>query len=174
MYKRQPQVWLDHQIVEQNNGLTLNWDSVDELLSAELLDEMFENYRKQIYFYIANPEKTTFISDERCENLQPVSYIENNLEVKSKLKKADYQKNELSDEYQRRLILIWEKILRISIEDSNKTFFELGGDSLGMVRMVNEINENFQISITIVDIVEHSSIQELVEFLVNNIEEGMI
>lgn len=169
-----PQVWLDHQIVEQNNGLTLNWDSVDELLSAELLDEMFENYRKQIYFYIANPEKTTFISDERCENLQPVSYIENNLEVKSKLKKADYQKNELSDEYQRRLILIWEKILRISIEDSNKTFFELGGDSLGMVRMVNEINENFQISITIVDIVEHSSIQELVEFLVNNIEEGMI
>ena len=43
-----------------------------------------------------------------------------------------------------------------------------------MVRMVNEINENFQISITIVDIVEHSSIQELVEFLVNNIEEGMI
>ena len=153
---------------------TLNWDSVDELLSEELLDEMFENYRKQIYFYIANPEKTTFISDERWENLQPVSYIENNLEVKSKLKKADYQKNELSDEYQRRLILIWEKILRISIEDSNKTFFELGGDSLGMVRMVNEINENFQISITIVDIVEHSSIQELVEFLVNNIEEGMI
>lgn len=64
--------------------------------------------------------------------------------------------------------------MRISIEDSNKTFFELGGDSLGMVRMVNEINENFQISITIVDIVEHSSIQELVEFLVNNIEEGMI
>ena len=169
-----PQVWLDHQIVEQNNGLTLNWDSVDELLSAELLDEMFENYRKQIYFYIANPEKTTFISDERWENLQPVSYIENNLEVKSKLNKGDYQKNELSDEYQRRLILIWEKILRISIEDSNKTFFELGGDSLGMVRMVNEINENFQISITIVDIVEHSSIQELVEFLVNNIEEGMI
>lgn len=107
-----------------------------------------------------------------------VNHIEstfiNIMRERCKLKKADYQKNELSDEYQRRLILIWEKILRISIEDSNKTFFELGGDSLGMVRMVNEINENFQISITIVDIVEHSSIQELVEFLVNNIEEGMI
>ena len=169
-----PQVWLDHQIVEQNNGLTLNWDSVDELLSAELLDEMFENYRKQIYFYITYPEKITFISDENWENLQPVSYIENNLEIKSKVKNADYQQNELFDEYQRRLILIWEKILRISIEDSNKTFFELGGDSLGMVKMVNEINEDFQINITIVDIVEHSSIRELVEFLADNIEEGMI
>ena len=46
--------------------------------------------------YIANPEKTTFISDEICENLQPVSYIENNLEVKSKLKKADYQKKNMN------------------------------------------------------------------------------
>lgn len=64
--------------------------------------------------------------------------------------------------------------MRISIEDSNKTFFELGGDSLGMVKMVNEINEDFQINITIVDIVEHSSIRELVEFLADNIEEGMI
>lgn len=40
--------------------------------------------------------------------------------------------------------------------------------------MVNEINEDFQINITIVDIVEHSSIRELVEFLADNIEEGMI
>lgn len=46
---------------------------------------MFENYRKQIYFYITYPEKITFISDENWENLQPVSYIENNLEIKSKV-----------------------------------------------------------------------------------------
>lgn len=39
-----PQVWLDHQVVENNGGLNLFWDSVDELFFPGMLDEMFNVY----------------------------------------------------------------------------------------------------------------------------------
>jgi non-ribosomal peptide synthetase component F len=40
-----PQVYLDHQLVEENGELQFNWDSVDELFPDGLLDGMFEQYR---------------------------------------------------------------------------------------------------------------------------------
>ena len=174
-----PQVWIDHQIVEQNNGLTLNWDSVDELLSKEMLDKMFECYRKQIYSYIAEPETMLIANNEIWEVNQTDEHREESCEKsKSKTKNIDLDSvptnTDFCNEYQEKLVAIWEKILQMPIEDYNKTFFELGGDSLGMVKMVNEINENFQINITIVDIVEHNCIRDLAEFLTDNIEEGMI
>ncbi|MBB0246544.1 AMP-binding protein, partial [Streptomyces alkaliphilus] len=45
-----PQVWLDHQVVEMNDGpdgprVSLNWDAVEELFPEGLLDDMFAAYR---------------------------------------------------------------------------------------------------------------------------------
>jgi yersiniabactin nonribosomal peptide synthetase len=40
-----PQVWLDNQVMEREGGLSFNWDSVDELFPAGLLDAMFDGYR---------------------------------------------------------------------------------------------------------------------------------
>ncbi|MEH2088675.1 MAG: amino acid adenylation domain-containing protein [Nostoc sp.] len=39
-----PQVWLDNQLREQNGTLIFNWDAVEELFPAGLLDEMFAAY----------------------------------------------------------------------------------------------------------------------------------
>jgi pyochelin synthetase len=36
-----PQVWLDHQVFEEAGGLVCNWDAVDDLFPAGVLDEMF-------------------------------------------------------------------------------------------------------------------------------------
>jgi amino acid adenylation domain-containing protein len=41
---RTPQVWLDHQVVEDAGGLILNWDVVEELFPAGMIDAMFETY----------------------------------------------------------------------------------------------------------------------------------
>ena len=41
-----PQVWLDHQVTEENGGVTLVWDAVDALFPAGLLDAMFGAYRQ--------------------------------------------------------------------------------------------------------------------------------
>src|SRR5262245_151065 len=39
-----PQVWLDHQVVEQDGALVFHWDAVEELFPEGLLNEMFEAY----------------------------------------------------------------------------------------------------------------------------------
>ncbi|HEY0604992.1 MAG TPA: AMP-binding protein, partial [Herpetosiphonaceae bacterium] len=39
-----PQVWLDHQVFEQAGALVFNWDAVEELFPAGLLDAMFGAY----------------------------------------------------------------------------------------------------------------------------------
>jgi amino acid adenylation domain-containing protein len=41
---RTPQVWLDHQVYEDNGGLVVNWDSVDELFPHGMIDDMFHAY----------------------------------------------------------------------------------------------------------------------------------
>ena len=39
-----PQVWLDHQVGEQDGKLVFNWDVVEELFPAGVIDEMFQAY----------------------------------------------------------------------------------------------------------------------------------
>lgn len=39
-----PQVWLDHQVVEQDGALVYHWDAVEELFPEGLLNDMFETY----------------------------------------------------------------------------------------------------------------------------------
>ncbi|WP_413805560.1 amino acid adenylation domain-containing protein [Streptomyces sp. OE57] len=44
MLSQTPQVWLDHQVYEDDGGLLLAWDAVDELFPDGVLDAMFEVY----------------------------------------------------------------------------------------------------------------------------------
>lgn len=39
-----PQVWLDHQVMEYRGGLLFNWDAVEELFPADMLQSMFDAY----------------------------------------------------------------------------------------------------------------------------------
>jgi amino acid adenylation domain-containing protein len=39
-----PQVWLDHQVAEIDGELVFNWDAVEELFPAGMLDAMFDAY----------------------------------------------------------------------------------------------------------------------------------
>ncbi|MEL6441867.1 MAG: amino acid adenylation domain-containing protein [Cyanobacteria bacterium J06621_8] len=39
-----PQVWLDHQVTEQNGALVFNWDVVEELFPPGMIDDMFAAY----------------------------------------------------------------------------------------------------------------------------------
>ena len=41
-----PQVWLDHQVLEDRGALSTSWDAVEELFPAGLLDDMFEAYHR--------------------------------------------------------------------------------------------------------------------------------
>lgn len=51
-----PQVWLDHQVMEENGNLVFNWDAVEEILPGPVLDAMFEAYCKLLDRLIDEPE----------------------------------------------------------------------------------------------------------------------
>ena len=44
-----PQVWIDNQISEVDGELVVNWDAIEELFPASMLDNMFELYKKIVY-----------------------------------------------------------------------------------------------------------------------------
>lgn len=43
-----PQVWLDHQVMEQNGNLILTWDGVEGLFPTTMLDDMFATYHQLV------------------------------------------------------------------------------------------------------------------------------
>lgn len=45
-----PQIWLDHQIYRLQDGLLLNWDGVEALFPAGLLDDMFDAYERLVHW----------------------------------------------------------------------------------------------------------------------------
>ncbi|HBB32138.1 MAG TPA: hypothetical protein DDZ80_11635, partial [Cyanobacteria bacterium UBA8803] len=67
-----PQVWLDHQVFEQNGKIVLNWDTLEELFPAGLIDEMFASYC-QLLQQLANTEKV-WVSPRR--QLIPTAQLE--------------------------------------------------------------------------------------------------
>ncbi|MBI1825733.1 MAG: amino acid adenylation domain-containing protein [Planctomycetes bacterium] len=50
-----PQVWLDHQVMEQGDSLVLTWDAVEDLFPAGLLQDMFETYGQLLHRLAYDP-----------------------------------------------------------------------------------------------------------------------
>ncbi len=70
-----------------------------------------------------------------------------------------------SNAYERTLLLIWEKVLKIkdiSVEDN---FFELGGNSLLSLMMVRQINQNFKTSLAVQVLFKAPTIAQLAQQL---------
>lgn len=55
MISQTPQVWLDFQVFEQDGGLLLIWDSIDDVFKPQVLDEMFTSF-KQTVASVANSD----------------------------------------------------------------------------------------------------------------------
>jgi amino acid adenylation domain-containing protein len=69
---RTPQVWLDHQVVEDESGLALNWDVVEELFPEGMVDAMFAAYEKLVR-RLAESEQAWY---ERDRNLVPEAQLQ--------------------------------------------------------------------------------------------------
>ncbi|WP_312203355.1 non-ribosomal peptide synthetase, partial [Anaerospora hongkongensis] len=39
-----PQVWLDHQVYHEKGGVTLSWDTLDDVFQPDVVDSMFEKF----------------------------------------------------------------------------------------------------------------------------------
>lgn len=61
-----PQVWLDHQVIERNGELMYNWDAVEEIFPENMIEEMFQDYRK-LLFYLSSSDMIWECINPLCE-----------------------------------------------------------------------------------------------------------
>jgi pyochelin synthetase len=52
-----PQIWLDHQVFEEEGSLVFNWDAVEELFPAGMLDDMFDAYTNLLHDLAREPKR---------------------------------------------------------------------------------------------------------------------
>jgi amino acid adenylation domain-containing protein len=65
-------------------------------------------------------------------------------------------------EVEKRLSSIWQEVLELSDVSTDDNFFDLGGDSLGVMRMLARVRRDFHVDISIRSLFEGPTIAELV------------
>jgi len=74
-----PQVWIDHQALEDQDSLILQWDCNDELFPPDLLDQMFEAYVNTVRDLAKDPD----LWNQRLPDVLPTSQRNTRLLVNS-------------------------------------------------------------------------------------------
>lgn len=89
--------------------------------------------------------------------------IDTKLLPEIEITETDFTKS--SSETEKAIEKIWSKILGLNKISSTSNFFELGGDSLGSIRLVSDIYNILNVKIEIKDIFEYPTISELAKHI---------
>lgn len=60
---------------------------------------------------------------------------------------------------------IWSEILNKNILDTDIPFFDLGGDSISLGYMHKKINDTFNVSLSIMDLFNYTTIEDMAKHL---------
>lgn len=69
------------------------------------------------------------------------------------------------DELEAQLLAIWSKVLGVEVTSIHHSFFELGGNSILLLRLYNEINEQLQVELTIADLFAQHTVRMLAHWI---------
>lgn len=151
--------------------------SIDSISNAfvTVFDEV--NDKKIIAYYVGlkveesdiKRKLSTFLSDYMIPDnfvfLEEFPYNNSGKIDKTKLPKpvlkakSNYTAPE--NEIEENLVKIWQEILNIEKIGTNDRFFELGGNSLKAIRVINKSQEDFAIQLTVKDLFGKDTIKEL-------------
>jgi acyl carrier protein len=67
---------------------------------------------------------------------------------------------------EQKIVTIWQETLEIQQVGIYDNFFELGGNSLVGIKLINRINETFQVHISAVSLYEQPTVSKLTELIV--------
>ena len=164
-----PQVWLDHQVVEHDGGLLLNWDAVEELFPDGVLDVMFGAY-VELVRRLGSPATDW---DSAVAPSLPVAHAA----VRAPVNETPAPRSEhpLHDEppqgpVETALASIWAEFLGLdpSALGRNANFIGLGGDSLAATRVVEAMRRRLGIAVTLRQLFATPTIAELTTQLAPN------
>lgn len=69
-----------------------------------------------------------------------------------------------------KVLRVWSTILKIEDIETDMNFFDMGGDSLLMVQLCSELNNEFNLDIQIAQLYQYPTIESISEYLENKLE----
>lgn len=93
-----PQVFLDHQIFKEKDGVALSWDSIDSIFFPEVIEDMFRMYT-ELVFHAAEDEK---FWNTKLQDLRPVNQKEIHTSVNNTYK--EFKECSLVDLFRNKLM----------------------------------------------------------------------
>lgn len=173
-----PQVWLDHQVLEEDEKLKLIWDSVDEIFPHGLLDNMFNDYIESIE-NLARNQDVIFEEIEIKDSNKYLYDLHNkdkntSKSINKKTKECDIKNLvKICETKEFRVLLneisgIWEELLGVKSIEKDDNFFSLGGNSLNMIQLSNLLIERYNYQMDMTEFMENSNIEYVVESLMNH------
>ena len=157
-------------------------DLIEEAVIVDREDETGAKYL--VAYYVANEEMTSGdLRDYLAENLPdymiPGYFVQLDslpLSTSGKINRKALPKPEenikISTEYQpprnereEKLVDIWKDVLAIDQVGVNDSFFEIGGNSMKIISMVSQINDEFDAELGVVDLFRLTTISEVAAHL---------
>jgi thioesterase domain-containing protein/acyl carrier protein len=160
------QVWLDHQVGEDGAALVFNWDAVEALFPAGLLDAMFAAYCTRLRQLgtdegawsapVATPHPTSAdLADPHATASAPHAGAP----------AAARPFVAPRDETERQLVRIWEELLGMQPVGVTDSFFDLGGNSFLAARLMIRVRERFGCALPVSTLFQASDIEGLARFV---------
>lgn len=167
-----PQVWLDHQVMEEKGRLKIMWDSIDELFPEGLLDRMFNEYIDNIISLskvnvLENKVKGSNVDIQEVPIDLSYDTIQRNKESDKNYSKDenDILENKNKDGIKEEIIRLWKEKFPNQDICVNSDFFESGGDSLKAVELMNQYRDVFKVDVPLNIIFNLNTVREHYKFI---------
>jgi acyl carrier protein len=147
----------DFSLCLEETGETLTGfvDYKIDLFDATTITEMLEHFQRLLESLVANRE-------QRLSSLP--SLRETELVTPKKIEvEATYVAPQ--KEIERTIALVWQEVLQIEKVGIHHNFFELGGQSLAIARVVGKLQEIFHRKISVVDLFQYPTISAMSQYL---------
>ncbi|MGK7915313.1 MAG: amino acid adenylation domain-containing protein, partial [Prochloraceae cyanobacterium] len=155
-----PQVWLDHQVLANEEGLSFNWDVIEEIFPDGAIESLVTAHQHLLEQLIADdgiweaptalitqqqqfPEDGFYQAIAAPELLPPTNYLAPNNPTEGKL------------------VEIWQELLETEKIGINDNFFELGGNSLIAIQLMLRLRNDFSVNLPLGKLLQTTTIAQL-------------
>lgn len=147
----------DFSLCLEETGETLTGfvDYKIDLFDATTITEMLEHFQKLLESLVTNGQQR--LSSLPC--LRETELVP--------LKKSEAEATYVAPqkEIERRIALVWQEVLQIEKVGIHHNFFDLGGQSLAVARVVGKLQEIFNRKISVVDLFQYPTISAMSQYL---------
>ncbi|OOM14397.1 SDR family NAD(P)-dependent oxidoreductase [Clostridium saccharobutylicum] len=150
----------------RNIGMSEGDNNNDEDILRQIGYDVFEEYdgiKSLIIMMASNKEKILMGINDLNYKVSRYVYVEerfNGLTLKENYQ-INCSDNERNIDFENRLRIIWKKVIKRKEINVDDKFFEVGGNSLKNISLMNNINQEFNVNIPITDLFKYSTIRQM-------------